>query len=655
MSVRFQELIHKYEIGAGAWIVRAFLVVCAVVALALVYDLSAFRNLWTQEGMDNAQLARNIAEGRGYTTDFIRPLSLHLISTHAGETPTTNRVALPENHPDISNAPFYPAVLAGVMKILPFPEADLSRLQSFSIHVPDLWLAVFNQLLFGIAALMLFRLARKLFDEPVAWASTIVFLLTEILWRFTISGLSTILLLIIFLALLSNVAAIERLASDLAPSKSKLIGISVLTGLLAGAAGMTRYSLCCLIIPVLIVFLSSPSPHRVVMALCAVAGFSLVLAPWIVRNIQISGTPFGTAGFAIMETTSPFPENHLQRSVHPVFSAVQTSDYWRKLTSNLRDMASNELLKLGGSWISILFFAGLLVPFRNPVLGRVRLFTLLSLAVLTLAEALGRTTLSTEAPEVNSENLLIIVSPAVFVFGAAFFMTLRDQINLPGPAFRGLLWTGFYFIAGAPLLLTLLAPHPSPLAYPPYYPPWIQQKASAVEQNAAIMSDIPWAVAWYGRRPAVWFSLKYFDQTSSTRKEDFSAVDNLRSLHGLYFSAKYLKVMDIKALSEWSAKETPDVDWEMVRKMVTELGQSLIGQNVKPTDLDVLRRLYGLIENNWVRGGGNDWESFVLGIFVKREVPAGFPLRRSVGGLMPEIFLTESERNQGKAIQSPKR
>ena len=33
------------------------------------------------------------------------------------------------------------------------------------------------------------------------------------------------------------------------------------------------------------------------------AAFALVLAPWIVRNEVVSGTPFGTAGYAVVEGT----------------------------------------------------------------------------------------------------------------------------------------------------------------------------------------------------------------------------------------------------------------------------------------------------------------------------------------------------------------
>jgi hypothetical protein len=53
-----------------------------VLALAFRYDLRAYRNFSTPEAMDSAQLARNISEGKGYTTMFIRPFSLYLVQQH---------------------------------------------------------------------------------------------------------------------------------------------------------------------------------------------------------------------------------------------------------------------------------------------------------------------------------------------------------------------------------------------------------------------------------------------------------------------------------------------------------------------------------------------------------------------------------------------
>ena len=78
--------------------------------------------------MDAAQLARNIAEGKGYTTLFLRPFSLYLVQSHnqakrAGcadqRRLRTSRRSKPA-HPDLANPPVYPLLLAGLMKVLPF-------------------------------------------------------------------------------------------------------------------------------------------------------------------------------------------------------------------------------------------------------------------------------------------------------------------------------------------------------------------------------------------------------------------------------------------------------------------------------------------------------------------------------------------------------
>src|SRR6266581_8274750 len=83
MAVRLQELIHKFEEGAGYRYLKFILAICAGLAAALAYDLAAFRNLSTREGMDAAQLAWNLAEGRGYSTYYIRPFSVHLLQKKA--------------------------------------------------------------------------------------------------------------------------------------------------------------------------------------------------------------------------------------------------------------------------------------------------------------------------------------------------------------------------------------------------------------------------------------------------------------------------------------------------------------------------------------------------------------------------------------------
>ncbi len=122
-----QDLIHKLEEGGGARWLRLGIFLFALLLLTTGYNWRAFRNMATQEAMDAAQLARNIARGKGYTTLFIRPFSIYLVkknnqeqrrSPGSGKTP--DLAQLRTMHPDIANPPVYPMVLAGLMKVLPF-------------------------------------------------------------------------------------------------------------------------------------------------------------------------------------------------------------------------------------------------------------------------------------------------------------------------------------------------------------------------------------------------------------------------------------------------------------------------------------------------------------------------------------------------------
>ena len=130
-----QDIIHKLEEGGGMRYLRLALAALAVLLLLVGYNLRAFRNMATMEAMDAAQVGRNIAEGRGFTTKFVRPLSIHLIRDHSIQTDQavvgSDLGKLRGDHPDLANAPVYPVMLAGLMKVLPF-NFDVKGERSFS-------------------------------------------------------------------------------------------------------------------------------------------------------------------------------------------------------------------------------------------------------------------------------------------------------------------------------------------------------------------------------------------------------------------------------------------------------------------------------------------------------------------------------------------
>ena len=595
-----QYVIHKLETGAGARFFRVTAVLLTILALTLWYDAHAYRNLTTPEGMDAAQLARNIAEGKGYTTLFLRPLSLYLVQAHseAGTTLSLTNANfdfahVKSAHPDLANPPVYPVLLAGLMKILPFHYAvDLKKPfwsdnGKFSRYQPDFLIALFNQILLVAAIVMIFFLARKLFDPGVAWLSAILMIGCELLWRFSVSGLSTMLLLVIFLGLTRCILKIEEIASEPQPRANRLLVLVVAAGVLTGVGALTRYAFGWMIVPVVMFLILFSGQKKALHALVALGAFALVLAPWVVRNFAVSGTPFGTASFAAAETTLLFPQFQLERAIHPDMGHVLwLSPYLHKLSANGQSILTNNLTRFGGSWATLLFWTGLLLSFRSVTVRRMRYFLLLCLGTFVVVQALEQTQLSVESPEVNSENLLVLFMPLVFIYGVSLFLTLLDQINLPMLQLRYLIITAFAALCCLPMIAALLPPKTNPVVYPPYHPQDIQRTAGWMSENELMMSDVPWAVAWYGRRQCVWLTVN--------AEDDFNTINYwMKPIQALYLTPE---TMDSRFVSDWAGRE-------------------------------------------------RSWGSFVLSVVTQHQIPSGFPLRIAPKEYLPErLYLTDRER-----------
>ena len=526
-----QTVIHFFEEGAGGrFFSHTFRILAAALGLfvlGLAYNLCAFKNFSTEEAMDSAQLARNISEGRGYTTMFIRPLSFQIVRDRTesrADLTKTNQTSdmgrLKQGHPDLANPPVYPVLLAGAMKILPFHYAVdtkhgfWSKLKNpqqreFWRYQPDFIIAVINQFLFVGVILVTFKLARRMFDREVAWLTAFLLAGSELFWRFSVSGLSTIVLMLIFLGLAWCLLRLEEEAREPKAGKARVFIWAGLCGLLVGLGGLTRYSFAWLLIAVvLFMWLFTPKPQRAALAGTALVAFAVLFGPWVARNCLVSGLPFGTATYSIVEGTSMFPEHRLERALEPQVTAWDVFNAGRrKLIGNTRTMLENDLPRLGGTWVSAFFLVGLMVGFKNPAVRRLRYFLLGCVVLLALVQALGRTQLSEDSPDINSENLLALVAPLVLMYGAGLFHLLLDQIALPFLQMRRVVAGLFVVVASLPLLMVFTPPRGTPVAYPPYYPPAIQQVVGWTKADELIMSDIPWAVAWYGQSQSVWLTL----------------------------------------------------------------------------------------------------------------------------------------------------
>ena len=621
--IRVQEIIHSLEEGKWAKRIRGLVLLLLIGSLGLVYYLNLTRNFTAPEAMDAAQLARNIAEGRGYTTQFIRPLSLDILRQQGA----VSDVELRSEFPDITNPPVYPMLLAGLMKVLPFKfEIDLQKANEFERYQPEFLIWLLNQALFFVALIQVFRLGEKLFDQPVAWCAALVFLGTELYWKFSTSGLPTMLLLVLFLALARTLVRLEEQGNGgVALGGGWFAGMALWAGALAGLGGLTRYGFAWVILPVLVYLGWFMGRHRGRTVAMALLGFLLVMSPWLVRNAQLSGNLFGTAGLALYSQTDTFPGDTLERTLFYEPSAapvngqdeikvkvadhVELREIANKLKRNLRHLLVHELPQFSGSWFAVVCLVGLVVPFRNRSLHRLRFFLLMTLAVFALGQALGRTHLSaangtlaellarslgqgapvTAASGVNGENLLALLGPVSFLFGAGLFFSLLDRWKVDLPEMRLAASTGLVVAASLPMALSFLLPHPYPMANPPYHPPRVQYVSSLPRESGEdtigagdlLMSDIPWAVAWYGNQDCVWLTRK-------VEPDFYTLNDQFRPVSALYFTEA-------------------------------------------TTDQRYLSRVFSPIKSNW--------ERFVLFMQLEGDLPDEFPLQGVLNDFSPGQWL----------------
>ena len=466
---RFQEYINSIEQGKGAKLIRITVLLLMLLGASLVYNINFTRNFTAPEAMDAAQLARNIAEGNGFKTKFIRPVAIDMLR----QTGNVTDQELKKSFPDITHPPLYPLLLAGWMKLMPFEfEIDLNN-SEIKRYQPEILIYLLNQILFFVALLQVFRLGEKLFDSLVAWCSSLVLIGSELYWQFSASGLSTMLLLVLFLALTKALIRFEEEVSLQSTEglKTKLTGrlfcITFWIGALIGLGCMTRY------------------------------GFGLLIIPLV------------------------------------AFIAL-----------------------FGGA-------------FRLRPLGQVGLAEL--------------------APNLSGDNLIVIIGPVSFLFGMGLFFSLLDQWKVILPEMRLAGGGLVILVSSLPLLLSFVLAKPYPVADPPYHPARIQYLKSIPKEHGLqelkpenlFMSDLPWAVAWYGNQDSVWL-------TRNVQPDFYRINDEFRPIRALYF---------------------------------TEI----------TTDQRYVSRVFASNISNW--------ERFVLAIQLNKHLPDGFPLLGVEDAFSPRQWL----------------
>jgi hypothetical protein len=508
---KLQSLINSLDQGIGLSLLRVFLALCLILGLFGLHAWSQFRGLREPEAMECAQLGRNLVERGAWLTRCIRPVDLQQVSSRPGRAADLNAF------PDVRNPPAFPAVLAAGFRLLrpSFDVAPDGRLFS-----PEKTVILPLGFFFSAAtALLLFRLGARLFSPRVGLTASLVYVVSLSVLEAGTSGTS--LPLATFLATAASYAAVAGvLRRDEGRRLPAWLPAMLVSMLCCAALFLTRYALW-IMLPTLAAFVAgSLESRRWVAAALFVAGACLAVSPWVKRNLDVTGTPFGLAPQTMLQETTIYPAQSFDRTPQPQLSSDRVVRALKaKLLANVPKLFSRDLRTLGEGFAICFFLASFFYPFEGTA-NRFRwclaVGLLLAILVLSLAEP-------------ASLRYLQVFLPLAVLYGVAFFFALQEQTEAPETGWSNLLAGVLVLLSAAPALLQTAGP-PARTPYPPYSPTFIAYVTGLLDPREALCTDIPWATAWYGDRTSILLPRSLGDFARLNTPE--------RDIHALYLTTE---------------------------------------------------------------------------------------------------------------------
>ncbi|HEY1581794.1 MAG TPA: glycosyltransferase family 39 protein [Chthoniobacterales bacterium] len=493
-----QKLVHGLESGGAAVWVRRALACALVVGLGLFYLLHEFRGLAASQAMDQAQIARGLLHGQLWKTEFARPLAIGQLQSHGRDVPR-------QIWSDTYNAPLPPLVDA--IALLPV-RSHLQMSAQDAIYVGDRMIALMSIVLFLASLAVLFLIARRLFDQKLALLACAFVLLGAIFWRYALSGLPQMLLLLLFnLTLYALVRAIENeVAEESASLWLAFAGAGF--GLLALGHALTIW----IFIPALI-FAALYFRRRLYAVGLLLGPFLVLYTPWLIRNYFVCGNPGGLAIYSLFDQIGGSSAAHMRQT------AIDLSGFgigsWRnKITGNLSEQFGRLFQYFGWSVLALFFFAALLHPFRRKPTAMTRWLLLL----LWIGAVAGMSLFGLpEEQGVAANQLHLLFVPLMSCFGLAFLLVLWNRLGIRARLARIGFLTLLFLLCSWPMIFDLFLGANKPrVQWPPYVPPYISVLHNWMRPNEITASDMPWAIAWYADRRAVWLpeTIKEFSELS---------------------------------------------------------------------------------------------------------------------------------------------
>ncbi len=497
------------------WILGLLITSLCIMQLCLTY-----RGLNQADAMDMAQIARQIARGEGFTSKFIRPIDAwDYAQASEKKKDEEDQAKLDfDRFPDANHAPLYPYVLAAAIKITGYDDFAAKRMdtEKSNIYAGDRVVSGTSTFFFIIAMALAYTLLTRMFDEVVA-ATTVAFMgLSELMLQYALSGLPHTLMLCLLLAaahcLLSAIQADQRYNTQ------KTIIWICATFIFISLLCLTNY-MCIWVALGLLVFCGIFfRPFGMYAAIGAGILAFLVLLPTAIILAPVGGIErqiihgvfngFGSSGSEV-----------LMRTASTSAIAFNSANFFLRLLGYTFAQFNSMYINMGAIFTVPFFLLALFNKFRKPTVEKAKWAVLLMWVCACLGMALFG-----ESKSISESQLATLFTPFFAAYGTAMVFVLlgRLQLGTMFNAVRALAIAGMLLVSSGLFLFQLPKqlymgiwtsargiPH-----FPPYYPAALNGKLHDMTNDKEIVvTDQPWAVAWYADRKALWMPLSLTDYT----------------------------------------------------------------------------------------------------------------------------------------------
>ncbi|MGN0869152.1 MAG: hypothetical protein ACI4O9_06485 [Akkermansia sp.] len=484
-----------------------------ILGLSVFELFLAFRGLDSPEAMDQAQIARRVARGKGFTTQFYRPLDL--MAQKANLKPELDEEGNP--HPatldfdrfkDSIYGPLHTGILALALKITDYDRFEQTRMDSeiSNVYNADRVIAGVSLTFFLLALFLTYTLCARLFDEVVAATTVAMVALSSLVLDFAVSGLAQPMLMCLLLLIGHALCSAIQAQNEQRP---RVVALCICLSYAAAVLMCLTQTLCiwCFVgLAIFCAFYFKPKGLWFMVAL----GFALI---GVGLPVSMQCAVNGGIGSHILHSLCVAfggGGDLLARSATDTALPFNSANFYLRLVGGLCSQTLNILSYMGGVVVVPFFLLALFNRYKKEESEGIKWLTF----AMWVGSAVGMTCFARSGAS-SADQLFILFTPLFAAYGTALVFNFLARLRL-GSSFRAsraLCIVLLILISGGPFLLTL--PHTLVMSiwtsdrgiphYPPYYPAALNGKLHDISNaEDIIVTDQPWAVAWYADRKALW-------------------------------------------------------------------------------------------------------------------------------------------------------